>query len=128
MKLDESPFDLDFMIELTESIANVQSQHAKTKYALDLYKASITKHVTEKEKYWVNGKPASMAYIQSQYHVLGYDDQTANTLSELETKLIELDAELTKLRTRFSVEREKLDVWRTFSANARNTLNFVGSD
>lgn len=128
MKVDESPFDLDYMVGLVEDIARFQEDLAKAKLALDMYKAEIARHVTKHENYWINGKPPSMSYISSDYQVLGYDDESRKELQNLENAVIELDAEFTRARTRFTVEREKLDVWRTASANARNTLNFVGND
>lgn len=121
--MQESPLDLEYMLELTEKMADTQQELSVTKHALEVFKAQITQTVTEDESYWVGGKVPSMAYITSHYHLLGYNSNTGKGLTELENKIAQLEADLLRYRTKFQIEKDRLEVWRTESANTRSTLN-----
>lgn len=125
--MEESPFDLDYMLDLAEKMAETQLALSKSKHAETLFKAEIAQRVTENDKYWVNGKVPSMAYINSHYHVLGFDEDSGKSLYNLAEKIIELESELLRLRTKYNIERDKLEVWRTISANNRNAISFAGN-
>lgn len=121
------PLDLDYMVSLTDQIAKTEIILSKYKIALDLLKANITRHVTQSDKYWVNGRPPSMSYIQTVYLIVGYDEETAESLLDLMNNIAEAESTLGDLKAKFTVEKGKLEVWRTHSANRRSAVGFIGT-
>lgn len=124
--MEDSPFDLELMLKLSDDMATAQTTLLKLKHADTLLKAYIAQTVTSDSKYWVNDKPPTMAYISSHYHVLGHDEETRDALNKMAEQIIELEGDLLRLRTKFQIEKDKLEVWRTVSANNRGARSFIG--
>ena len=111
--------DFDDMIALAEEIGQSKTQLMLDKTELEKLKAIITGKVTTEPEYYISGKPPSMAYIKSNYHVLGINTKTKDKLSVLLTAIANNEGELKRKELLFDVFRAMIDIWRTRSANKR---------
>jgi len=81
--------------------------------------AEIIKDYTTDSSKFVNGKAISMTQLKSTVAYTGEN----NELIEQRKELGRLIAELEAARHKFSLEKVKIDVWRTKSANERLALS-----
>ncbi len=125
MNIEDLP-DFDELANLTTEIGGLKTQIMLDKVALERLEAEITEKVTSLPQYHIGGKPPSMAYIKSHYHVLGCDEETAQELAEIKGILAENEGKLKEKELLFQVYRDMIDVWRTESANKRGAF-FEGS-
>lgn len=114
--------DFDDLIGLTERIGTLKLSINMDQIELDRLLANITNTVTVTKEFWVNNKPPSMSYIDSNYHKAGYDDETRDLLYTLRKRLAENQAELDEKELLFKVYQAQIEVWRTESANRRASV------
>jgi len=114
--------DFDDMIMIAEKIGQLKTTIALDKAQLDRVTAAITDEASTNPICFVGDKPPSMAYIKSNYHVLGLDQITREELDALRTRLADSEGKLRELELVFDVYRAMIDVWRTESANQRNSF------
>jgi len=108
--------DLDRLItDIRDLTLNIEylDIHIKTKEA-----EIIMDYTTDSSKF-VNGKAISMTQLKS---TVAYTGET-NELVADRKELGRLTAELEAARFRFNLEKAKIDVWRTRSANERLALS-----
>lgn len=118
--------DFDELIALTGEIGGLKTTLMVDKASLLRLEAEITERVTNLPQYHVGGKPASMAYIKSHYHILGCDKGTERELGKLKNTIAQNEGRLREKDLLFQVYRDMIDVWRTESANKRGAF-FEGS-
>lgn len=104
--------DFDDMLKIAEEIGVLTTTIAIDKAIQKELKANISRVVTSQEKYFVKDKPPAMNYIESDYHELGYDDDTGAELFKLKRNLAENEGRLEFLKNKFNVLRDMIDVWR----------------
>jgi len=114
--------DFDDLITLANEIGQLKSTLMLEKAELEQLKALITEKVTSEPEYFVAGKPASMTFIRSNYHVLGIDEKTKTQLRDFIIAIANNDGELRRKELLFDVYRAMIDVWRTESANKRGAF------
>lgn len=114
--------DFDQLITLAEEIGVAKKRLLLNKVLLDREHASITQIVTSDVTYYVSSKPPSMAYIKSNYHVLGIDKESREDIEALQNQIAEDEGTLKEKELLFEVYRGMIDVWRTESANKRGSF------
>jgi hypothetical protein len=113
-----NPPDFEDVMEIVERIRELSLQEAILSNKIKFMESDITAEATENEKYFVNGKPPSMTYINSTYKVTGFDGE----LKKLRNDLAQIQSELEYRKNLFSVKKDMLEVWRTESANQRASV------
>jgi len=114
--------DFDDLIGLAEEIGARKTRLLINKAKLEQEHALITEVVSSDSTYYVGGKPPSMAYIKSNYHVLGINTEGGNRIQELRNSIAEDEGSLKEKELLFDVYRDMIDVWRTESANKRGAF------
>jgi len=114
--------DFDDFAELANTISEKSRIVNETSDQLDSLLAKITLKVTYEPSYWLEGKPPSMTFIKSTYHIVGFDDESRDKLAELRRVLIDAEANLEQAKHLFKIFQSRVDVWRTRSANERGSL------
>jgi hypothetical protein len=110
--------DLDYMMSLVKDIYSANLEKGELELKIKVIEATITKEATTNEKYFVNGRSPSQAYIDSSYKILGFDGE----LVPLRKKLAELDAHIFRLRGELELNKTIIDIWRTQAANERTSF------
>lgn len=104
--------DFDEMLSISDRIGQLELEIATTEDQLDVEKAAITRIVTNDKKYWVDNKKPAMNYIQTTYHIEGYNDVTKDRLQKLRNHITSLKGELEKLKRKFKVYSHMVDAWK----------------
>jgi len=108
--------DLDDLVEEIKTLT-IQSE------LLDIYikgkEAAILSEYASNPARFVSGKALPIGQLKS---TVVYTGENNELIKERE-KLAELTANLAAAKLRFNVERSKIDVWRTTSANERYALS-----
>ena len=110
--------DFDEMYKVAEQIGSLQRESDLLDITIKDGISRVTALVLSDEKYLVNGKPASMEYIKSVYHISGLGGE----LLELRNKKADLDAKLETAKLRFQVMRDIVTIFVTDSANIRASI------
>lgn len=77
--------------------------------------ASITKTAYSDSKYFVNGKPRPMSFIEKAWLFSGFNGE----LFEKRKSFARICADLEHIKLKFDLDKALIDVWRTESANRR---------
>jgi hypothetical protein len=111
-------FDLpefEDMYKTIEEIRDLATEIGIAKVALAYAESEITKLATSDGKYFQNGKPPSQTYIDNTYKYQGFDSE----LIPMRMNLAKLEAQLAYKKASLDLDKLKLEVWRTQSANER---------
>ena len=76
------------------------------------------------EKYYIRGKPPSVAFVDKTWGKIGHTPEAIEEMSRIKNELIEVDAELNYTKAVMKAEEMKLNLFQTMSANARNIAGF----
>ena len=109
--------DFDDMLSLAELIGKLTSRKILLDVEIKIGEADVAKTANTNEKYFVNGKPPSMTFVDSTYGYTGFDGE----LIPKRRELADVVAELETAKLRFDVFRMQIDVYRTEAANQRAT-------
>jgi Tfp pilus assembly protein PilO len=101
---------------LVERIGSLSKEDAYLKVRIDEVVSEVVKISTSNEKYFVGGKPPTMAYIERTYAITGIEGVN---LAELRKKLATVSAELEKAKLQFRAYQQMYAIWQTLSANVR---------
>lgn len=118
MSIIDNPPDFEDMMEIAEEIKRLSLGSAVLENQIKFTESDIVIEATANEKYFVSGKPPSMAYINSTYKVTGFDGELKNMKNELAN----LQSQLEYNKNLFSIKKDMLEVWRTESANKRASV------
>lgn len=114
--------DLPDFEDLDKLILGIRDLSLKVEY-LDTYikmrEAEIIREYTTNPEKFVNGKVVSMTQIKATVAFTGEN----NELIEKRNELGSMRANLEAAKLRFNLEKAKIDVWRTKSANERLALS-----
>ena len=111
--------DMNQMMDLINSIKNLSLEKMVVEIEIDKDVSSIIKNVTTKPEYYVNGKPASMSYIEKTYAFTGLNGE----LIEKREKLAGKESDLEHARLLLKAYQDMIEIWRTQSANERASVN-----
>ena len=113
-----NPPDFEDVMKIVERIRELSLASAILENKIKFTESEIVVEATANEKYFINGKPPSMTYINSTYKVTGFD----NELKKMRQDLVEMQSELEYRKNLLGVQKDKLEVWRTESANQRASV------
>lgn len=108
--------DFEDLFGIIEKVRTISLEKMFLEAKIKHEEAKVMVEARSNSKYFENGKPPAISFIESTYLFTGFD----NSLLPLREKLAELSSELEYHRMRFQLEKDKIDVWRTQSANERN--------
>lgn len=115
--------DFSDMLLLAESLKARQITLETKKLELSALKADITNFVLMNKNLWgAEQKPPTNVHIKDTFHVVGYDELTRKKLSDLNSEIASLEAEVEYMKRAFDLFKIQTDIWRTQSANQRSAL------
>ena len=101
--------------ELKGSLIVVKSQLAKLE--AECMRTALTDRI-----HWLDGKRPSMAYCEKIVKLVGNTPEDQESLSNLRQDLAEITEAYQLLQHLITMERDKLDLYRTMSANTRKSF------
>jgi hypothetical protein len=109
--------DFDDMLKVAQTIRSLTAKKLLLDTEIKFNEAAIVKVVNTDSKYFINGKPPSMSFIESTYTYTGLSDE----LIPMRKELASIIAELEEAKLRFDIYRMQVDMYRTEAANQRAT-------
>jgi hypothetical protein len=110
--------DFDDMASLSEKIGDTLKKKLILELEIQLAEADIVKEVTTNADFFVNGKAPSMNLIDATYKFKGLQGE----LFPKRIAVAELTADVERYRRLYSILHDKIEVWRTQSANDRSSV------
>jgi len=117
--LEELIPDFDQMEEFARQAAELSAQIVVVKHALSMKEAEVVRDALTNKDYWIGNKQPSMSYCDKVVSKLGNTDADREELSNLREQLADLVQRSEMLQHIISLGRDKLDLYRTISANER---------
>lgn len=111
--------DFDDMQEMIEEAARLQAKVAVLKDTIKAFSATCMKHALVEKDFWIGSKRPSMAYCEKIVAQIGNTKEDFDALESLRTELADDMERLETLEGLIQLSRDKLDLYRTFSANER---------
>jgi len=108
--------DFEKMDEISESIHKLQQSKLLLEVEIKESEADAVMEARTNEKYFINGKPPAMNFIQETYLFSGLNGE----LVEKRRELARVTADLEKAKRSYYLFKQIVDAWRTQSANARS--------
>jgi hypothetical protein len=107
--------DFDDMAKLIEEISDTNLRRMMLDIEIKSKEAEIVRLSSTEDKYFVNGKPPSVAYLEATLKFTGMDSE----LISKRQALAELTSKLDQYRLLYDLMKSKIDVWRSQTANER---------
>ena len=107
--------DFDDMANLIDNISDTNLRRMMLDIEIKAREAEIVKMSSTDDKYFVNGKPPSVAYLEATCRFTGMDSE----LISKRQALSELTAKLEQYRLMYDLMKSRIDVWRSQTANER---------
>jgi len=114
--------DFDTMETLAEEAAKLKANVIVTKAKLVAFEAQVMREALTNNDNWIGGKRPSMAYCEKIVKYLGNNEEDKKKLIDLRTLLAEQIEEHQLLEHLINLNRDKLDLYRTLSANTRKSF------
>ena len=111
--------DFDRMEELATEAARLKSRMLVLKYEIGAYESRCVRDAQIHKEYWIGGKQPSMAYCDRVVVILGNSAEDAAWLAAHRNELAEVTEALGLVESLIVINRDKLDLFRTLSANER---------
>ena len=111
--------DFDALEELARQAAGVSASIVYTKNELSMLEANVIRTALTDKRYWIGGKQPSMSYCDSVVAELGNTEEDTSRLLELRNTLAELTEQSKLLKHIIGISKDKLELYRTISANER---------
>lgn len=110
--------DFDDMQRAVDQIGELSRNKVLLDIEIKAAEADITRVCTSDPKYYVGGKPPSVAYIESTFKYTGFGGELIDKRKELAA----LTSALEVARLTYQLLQYKIDVWRSQVANERASL------
>ena len=111
--------DFDDFETLAREAAELKGNLIVIKSHLAKLEAECMRVALTDNTYWIGGKRPSMAYCEKVVKLIGNTPEDKLKLSNLRQELADLTEASQLLQHLITMERDKLDLYRTFSANTR---------
>jgi len=111
--------DFDKMEELTRQAAEVSAKLVITKHDLAVLEAEIIREALTNNAYWIGGKQPSMSYCEKVVAKIGNTPEDREKLDQLRKQYAELSEQGELLQHIIWINKDKLELFRTISANER---------
>lgn len=109
--------DIEKMFESIELIRGLTLQKSVLELKISDGESKVTREAYANPKYEVKGRPPSMEFLKKTYLFAGFDGE----LIPLRSELAEIEANLDREKLKLDLNKKLFDVWRTQSANERDT-------
>lgn len=113
----ESLPDFSEFMSVTEEIGKLLYTKLLLEKEIKKLEANVVIEAMVNEKYFIGGKPASMSYLESTLKFTGLNGE----IVPLREELARVTGKLEESKLRLYVYKDMLEVWRTLSANERNS-------
>lgn len=113
----ESLPDFSEFMSVTEEIGKLLYTKLLLEKEIKRLEANVVTEAMVNDKYFIGGKPASMSYLESTLKFTGLDGE----IVPLREELARVTGKLEESKLRLYVYKDMLEVWRTLSANERNS-------
>jgi hypothetical protein len=107
--------DFDDMAKMIENIYEASLRKMMLDLEIHSKEAEIIRQSVSDENFFVNGKPPSIAYLESTVKFTGANGE----LVEMRKALSESAASLERSRLLYDLMVKKIEVWRSQTANER---------
>lgn len=107
--------DYNDLLKLAEEISCFQYEKSKLELELKEAEALIFRTALSDEKFFVGGKPPSIASIEANYKITGFNGE----LIPIRKRLLEATLDFDNAKQKFDVYKLLFEVWRTLSSNER---------
>jgi len=114
MNLNELP-DFDDLVRMIEVIKDLAYQKSLLEVSIKNQQEKIMIEATNNEEYFEKGKPRAITYITNAWTYSGFNDE----LIPMRNELARISSELEYNKSLFDLEKSRIDIWRTLSANER---------
>lgn len=113
------------MQEIQEKIRDLSIQRGILDLKIKEIEAVIIEKMSKEDKYFINGKSPSMAYITSSSTYLRGED---GSLFEMRKSLERIKTEIEYYKMSLDLMNKMIDVWRTQTANERMLMMSYDKD
>lgn len=110
--------DFEDMFKIIDEIRNNSLEKAELEHQVRLAESEIIKKVTTDKSYFKGDKPPAKNFIDGTYLFTGLD----NELLPFREKIAQLSINIEYLKSKLSLLRDTIEVWRTQSANERTSV------
>jgi len=114
--------DFDQLDQMVNTLGELKRKELLTKHTLKALEASYIKRALTDQNCWVGGKRPTMSYCERVVAVIGNTEEEREALLGLRTTLAELAEGIEITGQLIRTMRDRLDLYRTLSANERNSL------
>jgi len=111
--------DFDLMQALIDQLAEARAREFAVKNHLKEKEADVVREAMLNRDLWEGTKPPTMSYCDKVVSVLGNNDKDKEDLFSTRRELASTMEVIERLQGTIQVMRDKLDLYRTFSANER---------
>lgn len=109
--------DFEDLAKLAETIREKNISKMLLENKIKYLEGRVMIEARSNPKYFENGKPPAITFVEKTYFFSGFDDE----LLPFREELAKVSSEVEHLKMVFQLEKDKIDVWRTQSANERGT-------
>lgn len=114
--------DFDEMKEMADRAARLKGKVIALKANISMYEAQVIKEAMTNRDHWQDGKRPGITYCQSVVSKVGNTDTDREVLYGWRIELAETVEELTLAEGYIQMMRDRLDLFRTLSANERKSF------
>lgn len=104
------------MAVLVENIKKLSYDRAILDVKIKVAEANVFLEANNNEKYFQNGKPPSVAFVERTWGYTGFEKE----LIPLREQLAEVSSALESSKLKFDAMKLAIEIWRTSSANERS--------
>lgn len=105
--------------EMTQEASRAKAVATALEHELEQLEAKYIKQALDDKQYWPKNKPPSMSYCNSVVVEVGNTPEQAEHLLRLRKEIAENLEKFHTLKDLIQIKRDKLDLYRTKSANER---------
>lgn len=122
MEADVFMPDFDDFEKMATDAARLKADILVTKNALSEIEAQCMRAALTDSAYWIGNKRPSMAYCEKIVKEIGNTEEDSAALCDLRNQLAEMTEAYQLLQHLITLSRDKLDLYRTLSANQRKSF------
>lgn len=119
MDLDELLPDFDMMYKIIQGISDLSHKVKMLEIEIGRLEAEYMKEALTDSTLWVDGKRPTITYCTEVVKIVGNNDSEKEQINALRAELSKAKSEYEQARESLLLERNKLDLYRTISANER---------
>jgi len=107
--------DFEDMVRVADEIYRLSLLKSSLELRIKLAESDVFIKTSSDERYFQNGKPPSVAFIENTYKQVGLD----NEIRPLREELVRANADLDRAKNTLDLLKTQIEVWRSEQANNR---------